>query len=405
MNIGAPVTVGGGQGRRRRPDCPEWEGKGTLAGMVRSHDVQRYRDNLQDEVDSAAVYRGMADGEDSPQLADVYRRLAAAEDRHAAFWRERIERAGGTASPPRPTRRARVLRWLAHRGGAGLVLPTVAGAERRDQVMYDHQPEAATTSLPAEERSHARLLRTLQGGGLSGADVARLEGRHRAVGGNALRAAVLGANDGLVSNLSLVMGVAGAALSQGTIVVAGLAGLLAGAASMALGEWISVRSSAELAERQLRVEGDEIAAFPQEEREELRLIYEAKGLSPALARVVADELARDERTALETMAREELGVDPAEPGSSPWVAAAVSFLLFAVGAIVPVAPFLVVTGTAALVASAVASAAALFALGAAITLFTGRGAVRAGVRQVGVGLAAAAVTYGVGALLGVSLAG
>lgn len=373
--------------------------------MVRSHDVQRYRDNLQDEVDSAAVYRGMADGEDSPQLADVYRRLAAAEDRHAAFWRERIERAGGTASPPRPTRRARVLRWLAHRGGAGLVLPTVAGAERRDQVMYDHQPEAATTSLPAEERSHARLLRTLQGGGLSGADVARLEGRHRAVGGNALRAAVLGANDGLVSNLSLVMGVAGAALSQGTIVVAGLAGLLAGAASMALGEWISVRSSAELAERQLRVEGDEIAAFPQEEREELRLIYEAKGLSPALARVVADELARDERTALETMAREELGVDPAEPGSSPWVAAAVSFLLFAVGAIVPVAPFLVVTGTAALVASAVASAAALFALGAAITLFTGRGGVRAGVRQVGVGLAAAAVTYGVGALLGVSLAG
>ncbi|CAN5132069.1 hypothetical protein BH20ACT9_BH20ACT9_12620 [soil metagenome] len=377
---------------------------GTVGRMGRQP-VERYRENLQDEVDSAAVYRGMADGEDSPQLADVYRRLAAAEDRHAVFWRERIERAGGTAPPPRPTRRARVLRWLAHRGGADLVLPTVAGTERRDQAMYDHQPEAAATSLPADERSHARLLRTLQAGGLSGADVARLEGRHRAVGGNALRAAVLGANDGLVSNLSLVMGVAGAALAQGAIVVTGLAGLLAGAASMALGEWVSVRSSAELAERQLRVESDEIAAFPQEEREELRLIYEAKGLSPALARAVADELARDERTALETMAREELGVDPAEPGSSPWVAAAVSFLLFAVGAIVPVAPFLVVTGTSAVVASAVASGAALFALGAAITLFTGRGAVRAGVRQVGIGLAAAAVTYGVGALLGVSLAG
>ncbi|MBW3603003.1 MAG: VIT1/CCC1 family protein, partial [Actinobacteria bacterium] len=175
--------------------------------MGRARDVERYRENLQDEVDSAAVYRGMAESEDSPQLADVYRRLAAAEERHAAFWRERIERAGGTTPPSRPTRRARALRWLAHRGGAGLVLPTVAATERRGQTMYDHQPEAVPTSLPAEERSHARLLRTLQGGGLSGADVARLEGRHRAVGGNALRAAVLGANDGLVSNLSLVMGV------------------------------------------------------------------------------------------------------------------------------------------------------------------------------------------------------
>jgi VIT1/CCC1 family predicted Fe2+/Mn2+ transporter len=235
--------------------------------------------------------------------------------------------------------------------------------------------------------------------------LARLEGRHRAVGGNALRAAVLGANDGLVSNLSLVMGVAGAQLSGQGVLITGLAGLLAGACSMAMGEWLSVQSARELAQRQLAIEADEIRAAPHEEQQELALIYEAKGLPPEAARKVASELMADEGKALETLAQEELGIDPTDLGGSPGEAAVMSFALFAVGAILPVGPFLVLNGMPAVAASLTVSAVALFGIGAATTLFTGRHALYAGSRQLLFGLAAASLTYGIGRLLGVTLAG
>lgn len=374
-------------------------------------DRGRYLANLQDEIDGAFLYRIVAAAESSPELAEVYRRLAEVEERHAAFWRDRLAENGSATSGQEslPSRRARLLGWLARRFGPSLVLPVLASDEQRARGMYDDQPETAGTGMRGDERSHARVLRTIQGGGVDGAGLARLEGRHRSIGSNALRAAILGANDGLVSNLSLVMGVAGAVasaeLGPETIVLSGMAGLVAGAFSMAMGEWISVQGSRESVSRQLQIESDELEAFPEEEAEELRLIYQAKGLPAEQAKAVADRLLADPTTALDVMAREELGIDPDELGGSPWQAAITSFVLFALGAIIPVIPFLVSSGVPAIVTSVIASAVGLFALGAAITLFTGRGVLFAGTRQTAIGLGAAIVTYGVGTLLGVSVAG
>ncbi|HSK95456.1 MAG TPA: VIT1/CCC1 transporter family protein [Euzebyales bacterium] len=369
-----------------------------------SADVDRYRRNMQAEIDGAAIYHAMAAGERNPALVQVYRSLAMTEERHAQFWAERLRSAGEDEVVPRPTWQARALVWLARRLGARWVLSTIAQQERDGRTMYDHQPETAGTALPGDERSHARILRDIESAGLPGGAIARLEGRHRSVGGNALRAAVLGANDGLVSNLSLVMGVAGAALSSQSILITGLAGLLAGACSMAMGEWVSVRSSSEAAARQLAIESDELDTFPDEEAEELRLIYQAKGMSVEDAAALAAHVMADRQTALNVQAREELGIDPDELEGSPTVAAVASFVLFAVGAVIPVLPFMFTGGRAAVVLAVSASGLGLFALGAAITMFTGRGVLRSGLRQLAIGWGAALVTYGLGAAIGVSLA-
>jgi VIT1/CCC1 family predicted Fe2+/Mn2+ transporter len=357
-------------------------------------DVDRYRENLQGEIDGAALYDVMAAAEKDPALRELYRRLAATEVRHGAVWRERLEAAGIAALPRRPSWRTRVLIWIARRFGAGAVVATMAQKESADQRMYDAQPEA-TANMPADERSHARLLRELSGGrGMAGGTVARIEGRHRMGGGNALRAAVLGANDGLVSNLSLSMGVAGASGGGAAVLVAGFAGLLAGALSMAIGEWLSVQSARELYTHQIAVE----------EEEELALIYEAKGLSAAQARTTAHSIvAGDAGHALDTLAREELGIDPDALGGSAWVAAGTSFCLFALGAAVPILPFLVASGQPAIVASVAVSVLALMAVGAAITVVTGASALRTGARQVVLGLAAAAITFGLGSLVGAAV--
>jgi VIT1/CCC1 family predicted Fe2+/Mn2+ transporter len=362
-------------------------------------DIARWRRNLQGEVDGIAIYRAMADGAREPQLTDLYTRLAATEERHAAVWRARLTEAGA-AIPARPTWRARVLVAVARRFGPGLVASTVAGQESAARGQYDDQPEAAGTGMPADERSHARVLRELTSG-MEGGSLARFEGRHRAVGGNALRAAVLGANDGLVSNFSLVMGIAGAGGGGSAILVAGFAGLLAGALSMALGEWLSVQSARELYANQIAVETAEIAEIPQEEEEELRLIYEAKGVAPEAARQLAHRIVTGDRAvAVDTLAREELGINPEELGGSAWVAGATSFTLFAIGAIIPVVPFLFLHGTAAIVLAAGLAGLALFGIGAAITLVTGRGVLVSGIRQLGFGMAAAAITFGIGSLVG-----
>ena len=228
---------------------------------------------------------------------------------------------------------------------------------------------------------------------------------HTGIAGNALRAAVQGANDGLVSNLSLVMGVAGANLSDSAILITGLAGLLAGASSMAMGEWISVQSARELFTRELEVERWEIAEQPEAEHEELVALYTARGLAQPAAIEVADVLMADPEQALEVMAREELGIDPQDLGGSAWVAAGSSFALFVGGAIVPVVPFALLDGAAAILVSLAASALALFGVGALITRVTGRSPWRSGLRQLAIGLAAAGSTYLVGLLLGVSVGG
>jgi hypothetical protein len=223
--------------------------------------AERYRSNLQGEVESAALYRTLAEVEPDPRLSQVYRRLAAVEQAHAEFWTGKLKAIGARLPRIRPGFRTRALSFLARRFGPGFVLPTLNRLEHFDQGSYDRQPEAVAGGLPADERSHARVLTALASGpgrGLSGSALARIEGRHRTGSGNALRAAVLGANDGLVSNLSLVMGVAGATVSDGTILLTGLAGLVAGACSMALGEWLSVNSSREFYEGQIATEAEEL---------------------------------------------------------------------------------------------------------------------------------------------------
>ena len=369
-------------------------------------DARRYLENLQDEVDSASEYRAMAASEEDPRLAKVYANLAAMEEGHIAFWEERLRKAGAPVPPRRPSWRSRVLAGIARRLGPDLVLATIAAKEEVDQNAYVKQPETAGTRMPAHERWHAKVLQQLvatQPRGLQGSFLGRLEGRHRSVGGNALRAAVLGANDGLCSNLSLVMGVAGASVDSHGILVTGLAGLLAGAGSMALGEWVSVTSSRELAEREIRIEASELREDPKGEGEELKLIYEAKGLSPSEAETMARRLLADRSTAIDALAREELGIDPKGLGGSAWEAAVTSFVLFAIGATVPILPFLAQRGTLAVASSAVVSALGLFAIGAAITVFTGVSVWRSGGRQLLLGLAAAGLTFGVGRLIGIAI--
>jgi len=226
----------------------------------------------------------------------------------------------------------------------------------------------------------------------------------RARHGNALRAGVLGSTDGLVSNLCLVMGVAGSGAPHQAIVVAGFAGLVAGSLSMALGEYLSVQSSRELLANELRIEAAQLAASPDAEVIELQDIYERKGIPPRLAAKLADHMVRsDPMLALDTMAREELGFDPDELGGSAWVAGGTSLVLFAIGALVPLLPFLIVNGQAALIAAAGLSAIAVFGLGAGITRLTGIHPLRSGLRQLAFGASAAAVTYGIGLLVGTAI--
>jgi vacuolar iron transporter family protein len=375
--------------------------------MTQSDPQARYRANLQGEVDSSSLYRALAEAEANPQIAEVYRRLASVEEAHAEFWRKRLTGIGRRLFRPRPGFRSRALAWLARRFGPAFILPVVNTLEHADSGQYDRQPEAVSAGLPQAERSHARILQAVASPtrGMSGSTLARIEGRHRGVGGNALRAAVLGANDGLVSNLSLVMGVVGADFSPTTILATGFAGLLAGACSMAMGEWLSVNSARELYQNQIATEASELAEVPDEEKEELVLIYQAKGLSEDEARRLADSLMADKSTALDTLVREELGIDPDELGGSAWGAAATSFLLFAIGAIIPVAPFLALSGTPAIAGSLALSGLAMAAIGAGTTLFTGRGVVFSAVRQLAIGLAAAGITFAMGRLIGVSLTG
>ncbi len=354
----------------------------------------------------------LSDVENNDRLADVYRRIAQTEREHAAHWAEKIQQTGQPAPIFHPTWRQRALLWLARRFGPAMVLPSIQAMERDGSSGYALQSGgsagAPTTHMARQERSHAMLISQIStslSGGMEGSALAALEGRHRSTGGNALRAAVLGANDGLVSNLSLVMGVAGATLDNTTVLITGLAGLLAGAISMALGEWLSVQSSRELYSHQIAVETAEIEQHPEEEVEELALISEARGLKREQAFTLAQSIVSNTESAVETLAREELGIDPGELGGSAWEAALTSFLLFAIGAIIPVSAFMFLSGMTAVYVSIGFSIVALFLLGAVITLFTGKPVWFSGLRMVIFGLMAAAVTFGIGRLIGISLGG
>jgi len=373
--------------------------------MKISAEKQKYYEFYLDEMNSATIYAALAETVKDEYIAEVYRRMAEVEKKHAKKWASMLADDPAQIPPFKPSMRTRIILWLAKRFGPEMVLSGLQGMEKDGAGAYKAHGAA---DFASDEQTHSIVLNQLRRtvrGGISGSMVAQLEGRHRAVGGNALRAAVLGANDGLVSNLSLVMGVAGATMDNRGILIAGIAGLLAGAFSMALGEWLSVQSSRELYSRQIEIEAEEIQQSPEEEADELALIYESRGLDEEQARDMAKQILADKSHALDTLAREELGIDPEELGGSAWEAAIASFLLFALGAIVPVLSFTFMGGTGAIITSIVFSAIGLFLIGAATTLFTGRSVRFSGMRMVVFGLAAAAVTFGIGRLIGVSIAG
>ncbi len=370
--------------------------------MADSENIARLQRNLRDELDSAALYRSLADLEADPVRADLFRQLASSEADHAEIWRSKLLAAGVVDTGHGPSLRTRTLAFLARHLGVGFVLPSIASAEVADQNKYAGQADA--TALSGDERGHAAVVRTLVAKGpTTGADIAKAEQWHRGASGNELRAAVLGANDGLVSNFCLIMGVAGAGVANREILLTGFAGLVAGACSMALGEWLSVTNARELARTQMDREAEEIEQTPESERRELALIYQAKGLARAQAETFATEIMKDKDKALDTLAREELGIDPAELGGNPWSAAGVSFGLFSAGACFPVAPFLWSSGPVAMASCVALSAFALAAIGVTTSLFNGRSAAFSAGRQVVIGCIAAAATYGAGRLLGVSI--
>lgn len=412
--------------------------------------------NLKLERDAIVLYDALASMEPDVRRAGAFRTIAGNERRHAEIWSRRLEEVGASVPPlGRARLRVRLIIRLARLLGTRAVSELVKSLEGDEEEIYSGQLGPEVASIAADEREHAEIwkrldaeaasltARAVEGSqsaefadvhaaaaarGAAAADavasgatapagaapvgVAPLtrgtrrkdEAWHRAGQSGTLRAAVFGINDGLVSNLSLVMGIAGAAADNHIIVLTGVAGLLAGSFSMAAGEWVSMKSQRELFERQIALEREELRVMPDAEEEELAQIFRNKGLGDADARRVASRLMADPEAALDTKVREELGLDPEELGSA-WGAAAYSLVAFALGALVPLVPFLLATGVTALVASLTFAFLALFLVGAAVSLLTGRSALFSGTRQVLIGAAAAAVTFAVGSLIGGQVAG
>jgi VIT1/CCC1 family predicted Fe2+/Mn2+ transporter len=335
-----------------------------------------------EEQRSAHLYRVLAEIEKGTARERLFSELAREAAGQSGIWAEAARRAGNRVPAAyRPDLRTRIVERLTRRLGPRHMRSMLAAMKVRGMSVYSRvdpghpMPDAASG----------------------------LERRHRGLaGGGNLRAAVFGVNDGLVSNAGLILGVAGATAEPGIILLSGVAGLLAGSFSMAAGEYVSVRSQREMYEYQIGLERDELSAYPEEEAKELALIYEARGLRWDEAKRLADSMIADPERGLDTLAREELGLNPDELGS-PWGAAAFSFLSFAAGALIPLVPFLFGKGPATLYVSIGLTAAALFAVGSTLSLFTGRGALRGGVRMLLIGGAAGALTFVIGRLLGVSL--
>lgn len=330
-----------------------------------------------EEMRSAYLYRVIAEAEAGTARAELFRGLAREAENQAQIW---ASQAGSGVPDYAPDLRVRMVAALVRRYGPRALRAVLVAMKVRGLSVYSHAAPGHPLPTSLDEVGK----------------------RHRSVSGGSLRAAVFGVNDGLVSNASLILGVAGASANNAIILLSGVAGLLAGAFSMAAGEYVSVRSQREMFEHQIGLERDELAQYPQEEAEELTLIYAARGLAREDASKLAKAIIADPAQALDTLAREELGLNPEELGS-PWGVALFSFLSFAAGALVPLLPFVGVAGEQALPLSIAFTALALFAVGAAISLFTGRSALRDGLRMLFIGAAAGALTYGIGRLLGVGL--
>ena len=355
--------------------------------MSKPRSARHYRSNLRIERDNAALYDNLAKLAKDKALSRAYRRIADGERANALFWEDRLKQLGAEIPAPRARTRVRVLTWFARQFGTEFVMPTVVRLEHAD-----HLPTPVDRDGYRDHflEPHAPTTRS---------------GRHRTQSGNTLRAAVLGANDGLVSNGSLVMGMAGAASGDHAILLAGFAGLVAGACSMALGEWLSVNSSREFYQAQIAARAERLAVAPEDGTRSLAGIYRDKGMQPGTAEALAEQISERPRNALDTLVREDLGIDPDELGGSAYGAAISSFCLFALGAFFPVVPYLFLHGHAALLGSMASTTVGLVLIGMGTALFTGRSMLFSIGRQLAITVAAAAVTYGVGHVLGVALTG
>lgn len=361
------------------------------------------KNKVQTEVDAGFLYQKLAEHESDPTLVNVFRQMSEIEKGHAEAFakKENIP----MESLLRPSWRAKTMNAIGKIFGYDYVLGSLMDTEKSLSNAVISTKQKNKQAITGKESTHVTILRSIleKEKKVTGAQLSKMEKRHRSVGGNAIRAAVLGGNDGLVSNFSLIMGIAGATAGQEGVLLAGLAGMLAGALSMALGEWISVKSSQELYENQMQLEMEELETNPEGEMKELALIYMAKGIPEDQAHQMAADLLKDKGQAHEMLVREELGINAEELKGSAVEAAIYSFILFAIGAVVPVIPFMFSSGIQAILISVSASAVGLFLIGAAITLFTGKNVWFSGFRQVLFGLAAAAVTFGIGKLIGISM--
>jgi len=374
-------------------------------------DTTQSLENLKLERDAVALYDALAKIEKDPRRAGAFRTIAGNERRHADVWAAKLRELGATvpdASGPRMRIRSIVL--FARLFGTHSVRDLVQALEGDEEDLYTQQQGSPEVdAIAADEREHAVIWQRLSAGGSPehaghrSSDIAANERWHHAGRSGTLRAVIFGVSDGLVSNLALVMGIAGASQGVGSFVLlVGIAGLLAGAFSMAAGEYISMQSQRELFERQIELERAELEAMPEEEEAELAQVYRGKGFTEAEAAVIAKRMFANPAQVLDTLVREELGLDPDELGS-PWGAASGSFVAFAIGALVPVLPYVFSSGATAFVAAIALSGAALFAVGAGVSLLTGRSLLYSGTRQVLIGAAAAAVTYVVGHFIGVNV--
>ena len=341
-------------------------------------------DSWYHEKESAWLYRCVARAERDARKSRLFEQLADAAEEQAGRWEQLAARSGTAPRKFTPSLRARIVERLLTRFDPASLRAVLAAMKLRGLSVY--------SALSGSIAGHA-MPTTL----------AEVGARHRSSIGGSLRAAVFGVNDGLISNMSLVLGVAGAGAGGGYVLTAGAAGLLAGALSMAAGEYVSVRSQREMYEYQMALEREELREYPDEEAEELALIYQARGVDLEQARAVSRALLARPDQALDVLAREELGLNPEDLGS-PWRAAISSFITFAIGAALPLAPFVArLAGTQAIVAAAALTGAALFAVGLGLSLFTGRDALRSAVRMVLIGGGAGTLSFLVGRALGVAI--
>jgi VIT1/CCC1 family predicted Fe2+/Mn2+ transporter len=375
------------------------EAKEKKAAVPRAQ-LKLWRQNLKDELDGAALYEAMAANEKDPDRASIFTELAEEERRHAAIWVQKLQDAGAEPVSGAVGAKARFLMFVARCLGTNTVFPMVQAIEKGANASYSGQTTPEAIQLAQVEKGHAKIFAAFSSGQTVG--ILGAEPWHRRDTGGSLRAAVFGVNDGLVSNFSLIMGVAGASQETRNILIAGVAGLLAGAFSMGAGEYVSVRSQRELFEHEIAKEKEELEAAPEQEKKELELIYRAKGLPKEAAVQLSESIMAAPGSALDTLAREELGLDPGDLGS-PWKVAVSSFLSFAAGALIPLFPFLFFKGGHGVLLSAIFAGLALFAVGGALAFFTGKSALYSGLRMLCIGGLVALVTNGLGRLLGITL--